>query len=459
MPLTTPDASAQRRTFEAQDVFFSVTDPKGVMTHANQTFLRLADLSPSEALGSPHNVIRHPEMPGGAFRLIWDELGEGRPVCLYMANEARDGLRYDVLATIAPIDGGYLSVRLRPGVSELESAMFSAYDVASAVEAGERAAGASRHEAAQEGATALLAQLGELGFSSLADFTRHVLPREIEAFLAVVPPATPSPSAGGLGSVLASTATIARSITPFVSRLGDYEQLAQRVLAERASIAPAIAELTDLAVQISRVGELVDVTAATAHSTEITELSELTQRMVGWLNEAIAGFEALPAKLEPLQVGLRDLALRTSMFVLLNHVLGQFTAEVIASGQERGTEVRLLHGALNHSLVQVEAEVESVKDLLMDIPRDVETTVRSADKVMLRADGWNERLLAAEWGSDGAEIAALSTAVRAEFARRMKTQYEIVGLSARLRQTPVRFETAEIREQLQHISAWVATLT
>ena len=345
MSLTTPDAQ-QRRTFEAEDVFFSVTDPKGVITHANQTFLRLADLTAAQAIGSPHNVIRHPQMPGGAFRLIWDELGEGRPVCLYMANEARDGLRYDVVATVAPIDGGYLSVRLRPGVPELESAVFTAYDAAAAVEADERAAGASRHEAAQEGSTALLACLGELGFSSLAEFTRHVLPREIEAFLAVVPPAAPDPAAGALGLVLASTAAIARSITPFVARLGDYEQLAQRVLAERASIAPAIAELTDLAVQISRVGELVDQNAASAHSIEMTELSELTQRMVGWLNDAIAGFEALPAKLEPLQIALRDLAMRTSMVVLLNHVLGQFTAEVIASGQERGTEVRLLHGAL-----------------------------------------------------------------------------------------------------------------
>lgn len=457
MSLTTPDAQ-QRRTFEAEDVFFSVTDPKGVITHANQTFLRLADLTAAQAIGSPHNVIRHPQMPGGAFRLIWDELGEGRPVCLYMANEARDGLRYDVVATVAPIDGGYLSVRLRPGVPELESAVFTAYDAAAAVEADERAAGASRHEAAQEGSTALLACLGELGFSSLAEFTRHVLPREIEAFLAVVPPAAPDPAAGALGLVLASTAAIARSITPFVARLGDYEQLAQRVLAERASIAPAIAELTDLAVQISRVGELVDQNAASAHSIEMTELSELTQRMVGWLNDAIAGFEALPAKLEPLQIALRDLAMRTSMVVLLNHVLGQFTAEVIASGQERGTEVRLLHGALNHSLVQVETELESVKDLLGDIPRAVETTVRSADKVMLRVDGWNDRLIAADLGSDGAEIASLSTAVRAEFDRRMKTQYEIVGLSARLRQTPVRFETAEIREQLQHIAAGVASL-
>ena len=449
----------QRRIFEAEDVFFSVTDPKGVITHANETFLRLAELSAAEAIGSPHNVIRHPEMPGGAFRLIWDELGEGRPVCLYMANQARDGLRYDVLATITPIDGGYLSVRLRPGVSELETAVFTAYEAAVAIESTQRAGGASRHEAAEDGSTALLAQLHELGFSSLADLTRHVLPREIEAFLASVPPAAPAPTAGALGSVLASTATIARSITPFVSRLGDYEQLAQRILAERASIAPAIAELTDLAAQICRVGELLDPVAATAHSTEITELAELTQRMIGWLNDAIAGFEALPAKLEPLQVALRDLALRTSMFVLLNHVLGQFTAEVIASGQERGTEVRLLHGALNHSLVQVEVEVESVKDLLVDIPQNVETTVRSADKVMLRADGWNDRLIAADLGPDGAEIGALSTAVRAEFARRMKTQYEIVGLSARLRQTPVRFETAEIREQLQHISAGVASQT
>lgn len=48
-----------------EDIFFSVTDRRGVIRHANETFLRLAAMPAEEVIGSPHNIIRHPEMPGG----------------------------------------------------------------------------------------------------------------------------------------------------------------------------------------------------------------------------------------------------------------------------------------------------------------------------------------------------------------------------------------------------------
>lgn len=79
MALSTLDDLPDRRTVEAQDVFFSTTDRKGVITYANETFLRLAAMDEGDAVGSPHNTIRHPDMPGGAFRLVWDELEGGPP--------------------------------------------------------------------------------------------------------------------------------------------------------------------------------------------------------------------------------------------------------------------------------------------------------------------------------------------------------------------------------------------
>ena len=42
-------------------------------------------------------------MPAGAFKLMWDELVQGRSSCVYVLNRAKDDLDYWVFATIAPL--------------------------------------------------------------------------------------------------------------------------------------------------------------------------------------------------------------------------------------------------------------------------------------------------------------------------------------------------------------------
>lgn len=473
MTLTSPDTLAQRRTFETDDVFFSVTDPKGVITHANATFLRLAHLTAEEAVGSPHNVVRHPDMPGGIFRLVWDELEAGRPVCSYMANQALDGARYDVLATFTPIDGGFLSVRLRPGISDLELATFGVYDAAATREAELRASGLGRAAAAEQGAERLLEKLGELGFGSLAELTRHVLPREIDAMLVAAPPAEVGRAAAGpLGSVLVAAQTTGRLAGAFAARLGAFEQLAERILDEREAIAPAVAELVGLRDEIARVGEILAAVVAAeegragAELGDLGDLTDVTARLAGWTQEAVTGLDALPAEMEKLQVALRDLAMRVSMFVLLSHMITRFTGEVIASGLERGTELRVLHSALDHGLAAVEVEADIVKELLVEIPRLVEADVRNVDRVKLRVDTWAERLTAerAAGRFDGAgagagdDVATLLGSINLRIKRRLQVLDGIVAMSSRLRQTPVRFDTSEVREELGHIGAGVAAL-
>ena len=82
------------RLFGAEDVFFSTTDLKGVIRNANQTFLTLARHPREEMIGAPHNIIRHDDMPAGVFKLMWDDIQAGRPVCAYVLNRAGDGLDY-----------------------------------------------------------------------------------------------------------------------------------------------------------------------------------------------------------------------------------------------------------------------------------------------------------------------------------------------------------------------------
>lgn len=98
----------------------SKTDLKGRITYANRIFMEMARYSEKELLGVQHNIIRHPDMPRGAFKFVWDTIAHGQEVFAYVKNLAKDGHYYWVLANITPdrdTNGkiiGYLSVRRKP---------------------------------------------------------------------------------------------------------------------------------------------------------------------------------------------------------------------------------------------------------------------------------------------------------------------------------------------------------
>ena len=102
------------RPFQLDEMFFSTTDRKGVIRSGNGVFVRVSGYAPDELAGQAHNIIRHPDMPRAAFRLVWRELGQGRPVAAYVKNLAKDGCYYWVLALITPQEDGFLSVRIKP---------------------------------------------------------------------------------------------------------------------------------------------------------------------------------------------------------------------------------------------------------------------------------------------------------------------------------------------------------
>lgn len=102
------------------DIIVSKTDLTGRITYVNRAFMRIANYSEGEVLHQQHNVVRHPEMPRGAFKLLWDTLKAGREFFGYVKNMTADGDYYWVFANITPdvdVQGqvvGYFSVRRRP---------------------------------------------------------------------------------------------------------------------------------------------------------------------------------------------------------------------------------------------------------------------------------------------------------------------------------------------------------
>lgn len=100
--------------FALNEVFFSRTDNRGVIQAGNYVFRRVAAFPWEELIGTPHKVIRHPDMPKGVFSLFWDTIQRGECIGAYVKNKSKDGLYYWVFAVVVPCKDGYLSARIKP---------------------------------------------------------------------------------------------------------------------------------------------------------------------------------------------------------------------------------------------------------------------------------------------------------------------------------------------------------
>lgn len=117
----------RERLMRENDFIVSKTDPRGIITYGNPIFIEFSGYSESELLGVQHNIIRHPDMPRAAFKLVWDTIQAGREVFAYVKNMSRDGGFYWVFAHVTPDFGpdgqivGYTSVRRCPKRSAIEA--------------------------------------------------------------------------------------------------------------------------------------------------------------------------------------------------------------------------------------------------------------------------------------------------------------------------------------------------
>jgi PAS domain S-box-containing protein len=108
------------RTFRPDELIVSKTDQRGIITYANDVFLRVSGYDLDQVVGQPHNLIRHPGMPRALFALLWQTLTEGHELFAYINNLASDGAHYWVLAHVTPSYGadgsviGYHSNRRSP---------------------------------------------------------------------------------------------------------------------------------------------------------------------------------------------------------------------------------------------------------------------------------------------------------------------------------------------------------
>lgn len=157
------------KPFNATEVFFSTTNLKGHILFGNDVFVRISGYERDKLIGSPHNIIRHPEMPSIVFKILWQTIQAKKMIVAYVKNLAADGEYYWVLAVVFPIGESYLSIRIKPSTQLLptvESIYKSVLDE-------------EQKNGIEASSEILFNKLNDAGFSTYESFMKAALTTEL----------------------------------------------------------------------------------------------------------------------------------------------------------------------------------------------------------------------------------------------------------------------------------------
>lgn len=109
------------------ETIVSKTDLRGMITYVNQDFCNISGFSEQELIGSPQNIVRHPDMPSEAFEDFWRTIKAGKAWTGMVKNRCKNGDHYWVEANAAPMleNGkmvGYTSIRVKPSRQQVAAA-------------------------------------------------------------------------------------------------------------------------------------------------------------------------------------------------------------------------------------------------------------------------------------------------------------------------------------------------
>lgn len=394
------------------ELFFSTTDRRGVIRSANSVFVRLSQYPRDEIVGAPHNLVRHPDMPAGVFRIMWDRLRAGLPMAAYVLNRSRSGETYAVFSTIVPISDGFLSVRAAPCADDLWRAVTTLYDEVRELETNAIAGGANRATAAEAGARALGSGLASIGFPTFDSFVRYVVPAEAAA-RAVRTTTTDRPYLDGdLAAMVDGADVVTGELARLLARLDIFGALAA-ALGEAAGQArgtiASLLEVTKVAAQASAtVSESAPVLGRAAHG-----LSQVT-------SETAASIEYMAAELARVRRGLLELRFRIGLTQLHNDMVTTFALEVAAGdAHEAGlADLPMLAQALAEEIAGLETSLTAVNAALHTVSARIEEAAESLQVFQRDMARW--RLLVPRYGAAqelGPYIGPIDTQLDAGHAR------------------------------------------
>jgi hypothetical protein len=348
--------TGEERLIGDEELLFSTTDSQGVIRSVNAPLALMSRYEPSELIGRPHNVLRHPDMPRGAFKLLWDRLLSGRPMACYGVNLAEDGAHYWVFTTITPLDDGYLAVRIRPRSRHFQD-IVRVYAEVRAVEQEAERAGAGTRAAAGLGAAALESRVRGLGFAGYGQFITEALPAEMAAHTARQGPACDRVgTAAGFGEIFAAVDALDERFTDLVGLLDTYQSLARSLSA--SSVLQASHQLRR-AVAAARTGSSEQAGQAQVLRTVAEAMSRPADQTVETLTQLTEELDLLGPAIAALRYRIALARLHDDMVAAL--VCDMADAVPASSGQEGSlSEIGQLCDALGIGIDEMTRAMEAV---------------------------------------------------------------------------------------------------
>lgn len=382
-----PVASSRERTLSAEELFFSTTDHRGVIRQGNSVFVRISGYSLEELVGAPHNTVRHPDMPAGLFRLVWDALNAGRPVGAYMRNRTKDGGSYWVFALISPLHDGFISVRMAP-CGPLFDLARRVYAQVLHVEQEAMRGGMSRRDAALLGKAEIEAALWKQGYSSYQEFMLEALPQEISARSQLASGVYQRPGARGtIGEVLAGTNALDVMLDELVGRLAAYQRLGEELSSTSDRVLGIARRLHHPVAAAQEASELV------ADSAPV--LANVARVMVKPMNRAVVGLERLQEEFVRLRTDIAGLRFRISMASLFNDMAAAFAAEVHdrVAPPDSLSAVPLLCDAAEICIREMSDQVQRVNKALREVADLVAETGTTLEEFRRFIGQWRNLVL------------------------------------------------------------------
>jgi PAS domain S-box-containing protein len=79
---------------EPHVLIVSRTNRSGIIEYVNRDFIAVSGYEVGELMDQPHSIIRHPDMPGVIFKLMWERLKSNKDIFAVVKNMAKNGDYY-----------------------------------------------------------------------------------------------------------------------------------------------------------------------------------------------------------------------------------------------------------------------------------------------------------------------------------------------------------------------------
>jgi len=94
MSVLRPAPTGKQIKIDPKRYIVSKTDVTGRIMYGNEYFTEISGYSEQQLVGTPHNILRHPDMPKAIFHLMWKRLKSGENIMAVVKNLAKNGDHY-----------------------------------------------------------------------------------------------------------------------------------------------------------------------------------------------------------------------------------------------------------------------------------------------------------------------------------------------------------------------------